>query len=202
MPTGSMIVLTVENSSERTGALSGDLVVAKAKSDEVYNQQWLARVIERSTRTESGCLVWQGSVHPKGYGQTVYRGKTVRIHRKMYELVNSVALLPEVLVCHSCDVRNCCEPSHLWIGSNDDNQLDAWKKGRKRAQSDTHCKRGHEYTPENTGRYSPHYRRQCLICSRARNRIKAGWPVDLAYTADVVPAGYELVGGKWRRAVG
>lgn len=173
--------------------------MTKAMTDSEYNEAWLARVFARCERSESGCLLWRGSVHTKGYAQTVYRLRTVRVHRKVYELVNNVKLTPDVLVCHRCDVRNCIEPNHMWLGSNDDNQLDAWLKGRKRMQSATHCGRGHEYTPENTRRYGKTARRTCLKCQRARTRIAAGWPEELAWSVDVVPAGYSVGGGKWRR---
>lgn len=33
-------------------------------------------------------------------------------------------------MCHSCDVRRCCNPKHLWLGTRADNNLDRAAKGR------------------------------------------------------------------------
>lgn len=36
------------------------------------------------------------------------------------------------VVCHSCDVRLCINPDHLWIGTHADNVHDMHAKGRAR----------------------------------------------------------------------
>ena len=33
-------------------------------------------------------------------------------------------------VCHTCDTPPCCNPKHLWIGTQQDNTADRTAKGR------------------------------------------------------------------------
>ena len=75
------------------------------------------------------CWLWTGLLHPKGYGYIKDRGKNIKVHRLAYELY--IGPIPEgMLVCHTCDVRNCVNPEHLWLGTNDDNIRDMRLKGR------------------------------------------------------------------------
>lgn len=160
--------------------------------------QYLERIWSRSSKNERGCWVWNGSVNTKGYGQVSVRNKRWGLHRLSYTW-HKGPIPAGLQVCHECDNPRCWNPDHLWIGTNRENQDDAHAKGRKRAQSATHCDRGHEFTPENTRRYGKAARRTCLICQRARMRINAGWPKELAFSIESVPPGSRPVSGKWRR---
>ncbi len=78
---------------------------------------------------ETGCLDWTGSCLPKGYGNCTIKGKWVRSHRAIYELINGP--IPNGLHClHKCDNPRCCEISHLFLGTNKDNVIDKMKKNR------------------------------------------------------------------------
>jgi len=93
-----------------------------------------------------GCWPWTGSRFPKGYGRF---GAGLLAHRVIYQL--SKGPIPDgMVICHSCDNRPCCNPDHLWVGTYADNTNDARIKGRLSGMSLTHCKAGHEFTPENT----------------------------------------------------
>lgn len=63
------------------------------------------------------------------------------------------------VIDHLCRVRTCCNPSHL----DPVTQAENMARG-VRAQM-THCKRGHEFTEENT--YLFRGSRGCRMCRRA-----------------------------------
>lgn len=153
--------------------------------DGPYNQAWLERVFSKCVRTANGCLEWQGFLTHNGYGETSYRGNNVRAHRQTYILCHG-PVVPGNDVCHTCDNRKCVEPTHLWQGTRQENLMDCLLKGRHHHDQVTHCPRGHDFevharwidTGKGTGKG-----RQCKACERGRNRMKLGWPEDLAYSA-------------------
>ena len=75
------------------------------------------------------CWLWHGSTS-KGYGR-IKLNKTTRIlaHRMSYLLY--VGPIPEDTLClHTCDESRCCNPSHLFLGTQKDNLQDMYEKGR------------------------------------------------------------------------
>lgn len=128
----------------------------------------------------SGC--WEWAAHRdkrknQGYGVTHLRGNVpVRAHRVAYEIANATEVPLGMFVCHSCDNPPCVNPAHLWIGSVKDNARDCSVKGRTKGHKMTHCKRGHEFTPENTApaKGPSGVGRRCRTCTRAlakKNRL-------------------------------
>lgn len=81
------------------------------------------------------CWEYMGRRTVMGYGEIDYRrsgdtrAKPYRAHRLMYEF--EVGPIPDGLfVCHSCDNPPCCNPAHLWLGTNEENSYDRHAKGR------------------------------------------------------------------------
>lgn len=77
-----------------------------------------------------GCWLWSGCLDNGGYGLVGGDGKrNVKVHRLSYEV--NVGPIPDGLfVLHKCDVRSCCNPDHLFLGTKKDNAIDAVRKGR------------------------------------------------------------------------
>ncbi len=68
--------------------------------------------------------------------------------------------IPEGLeIDHLCRVRNCINPEHLEAVTQRENFL-------RGIAVKTHCKRGHEYSAENTRVY--HRARHCRLCDKLR----------------------------------
>jgi hypothetical protein len=97
------------------------------------NQQ--ERIRRAVSVDEAGCWNWQLGRDRVGYGRVkVQMGaresfRTTSAHRYAYELW--VGPIPDGMnVLHRCDNPPCCNPGHLFLGTQRDNMADMHNKGR------------------------------------------------------------------------
>lgn len=78
---------------------------------------------------QGDCWIFKGCKTRDGYGVIGVGRKQKRVHRLMYERFVG-PIHDDKLVCHTCDTPLCCNPDHLFAGSNSDNMKDREAKGR------------------------------------------------------------------------
>ncbi|MEU7147078.1 HNH endonuclease [Streptomyces sp. NPDC045456] len=74
------------------------------------------------------CWEWTGGTRGNGYGTYWANGTRYYAHRYSYYLTHGV--MPAGVILHHCDFPLCVRPDHLADGTQADNIVDMWAKGR------------------------------------------------------------------------
>lgn len=92
------------------------------------NRSVSTRFYNKISKQSSGCWLWLAAKSRIGYGAFQALGES-KAHRVSFKLFNGE--IPEGMsVLHKCDVRNCVNPEHLFLGTQKDNMQDCARKGR------------------------------------------------------------------------
>lgn len=129
------------------------------------------RILAKAIR-EGECLVWTGYTMKNGYGTISWGGQRWLIHRAIW--TEAVGAIPDGLTidhvkARGCSSKACVNVEHMEVVTRGENSRRgggleaAW--GHYRSQ--THCKDGHEFTPENTYIRKGDRARICRVCARA-----------------------------------
>ena len=97
-----------------------------------YNAKSLARYWSKVDCSAGlfACWLWVAALDRDGYGKIWLNGCNIRSHRVAWELVHGS--IPEGMrVLHTCDNPACCQPLHLFLGTDADNVRDKTLKGRQ-----------------------------------------------------------------------
>jgi hypothetical protein len=86
---------------------------------------------DRRYQETAGCWLWTGTQGRKGYGIFHFtRRQRVYAHRYALERKLGRPLEHGKNACHTCDVRLCVNPEHLYEGTPKQNTRDAIVRGR------------------------------------------------------------------------
>jgi hypothetical protein len=98
----------------------------------IATEEEVLKKVLLNTIKNGDCLEYMGHLNQDGYGIIKIggrKGKFIFVHRFIYQ--KTIGVIPEGLsVCHNCDNPPCCNPSHLFLGTQDDNMKDMATKGR------------------------------------------------------------------------
>lgn len=93
------------------------------------------RLLSKTIKT-GYCWLWTGCVTKFGHGQIQTRKNGIKkleaTHRVSFEL--AYGEIPDGLfVLHKCDIPNCINPEHLFLGTKADNSKDMVSKKRQKS---------------------------------------------------------------------
>jgi hypothetical protein len=97
-----------------------------AANRSIVNDEYFA---QRTIVNDNGCLLWQGWIKNTGYGEAKVNNRRTTTHRLSWEY-HKGPIPSGMCVLHKCDVRNCVNPNHLFLGTTQDNVDDKMLKGR------------------------------------------------------------------------
>jgi hypothetical protein len=76
------------------------------------------------------CWLWTAGADPQGYGRFKFDGRNQKAPRVVWACVFG-EIPADLCVLHHCDTPRCVRPSHLFLGTRRDNNLDRFSKGRE-----------------------------------------------------------------------
>lgn len=100
----------------------------KSKNNQNDGKTVFQRFFEKVCFGISECWFWCGSNGSGGYGAMNALNEN-KAHRVSWKLFKG-DIPPKTMVLHKCDIRNCVNPDHLFLGTQVENMKDMKNKGR------------------------------------------------------------------------
>ena len=128
----------------------------------IHNEKRMKAFLAKIKPVKSGCWEWTGALSGHNCSYPYYQNR--RAHRVSYECYKG-SIPKGLTINHDCNNTRCVNPEHLTAMSLRNNLLLGTSFVAVNARK-THCKHGHEFTPENTYAKAQGCR-DCKICRKA-----------------------------------
>lgn len=111
----------------------------------------------------SGCWIWLGAIDSSGYGSLHQKTKastwiTIRSHVVSFILHRGYKPKKPRMVLHTCDIRICCHPDHLYDGTSQQNTNDRKLRNSRNGENNPAVKITNEIALEIKILLSKHYK--------------------------------------------
>ena len=82
--------------------------------------------------SETGCWIWTGNLANGGYATINHNKQRLMVHREVRGIFLGDKIDKGHWACHTCDLRCCVNPHHIYHGSAQTNTIDALSRGRRK----------------------------------------------------------------------
>ncbi len=129
------MTFTIDDVLEKAPKFLGVIDLSTQIAKNIHKEK-IAKFWGKVVKVDNGCWIWQGAKSKDGYGLFGIYSKVLRAHCLAFILTYDIDITG-LCVLHRCDNPPCCNPDHLFLGTDRDNSNDKVAKNRQ-SQGETH----------------------------------------------------------------